>query len=105
MTKPSAGGIESRCIKIRSRVYPDFLACLTDSGNGKVSFTVLETKGFHLTGNDDTVYKEKLFELLTRYSQTACSVGELKLGLKQQEMRFELMMENNWQEKLQASAS
>ena len=89
----------------RSRVYPDFLACLTDSGNGKVSFTVLETKGFHLKGNDDTVYKEKLFELLTRYSQTACSVGELKLGLKQQEMRFELMMENNWQEKLQASAS
>jgi hypothetical protein len=27
----------------------------------------------------------------------------LKLGLKQQQMRFELMLENNWQEKLSAS--
>jgi type III restriction enzyme len=88
----------------RSRVYPDFLACLHDAGDGKVRFTVLETKGLHLKGNDDTVYKEKLFELLTAHSQTALSVGELKLGLKQQQMRFEMMLENNWREKL-ASAS
>ena len=87
----------------RSRIYPDFLACLHDTGDGKVRFTVLETKGLHLKGNDDTVYKEKLFELLTQHSQTALSVGELKLGLKQQQMRFELMLENNWQEKLSAS--
>ena len=87
----------------RSRIYPDFLACLNDTGDGKVRFTVLETKGLHLKGNDDTVYKEKLFELLTQHSQTALSVGELKLGLKQQQMRFELMLENNWQEKLSAS--
>lgn len=87
----------------RSRVYPDFIACLHDAGDGKVRFTVLETKGLHLKGNDDTVYKEKLFELLTQHSQTALSVGELKLGLKQQQMRFELMLENNWREKLPAS--
>jgi len=86
----------------RSRVYPDFLACLHDAGDGKVRFTVLETKGLHLKGNDDTVYKEKLFELLTQYSQSALSVGELKLGLKRQQMRFELMLENNWREKLPA---
>ena len=63
-------------------------------------FTVLETKGVHLKGNDDTVYKEKLLALLTQHSQAALSVGELKLGLKEQEMRFELMLENNWLEKL-----
>ena len=87
----------------RSRIYPDFLACLSDSGDGKMRFTVLETKGLHLKGNDDTVYKEKLFELLTQHLQSALSVGELKLGLKQQQMRFELMLENNWREKLLAA--
>ncbi len=87
----------------RSRVYPDFLACLHDLGDGKVRFTVLETKGLHLKGNDDTVYKAKLFDLFTQHSQTALSVGELKLGLKQQQMRFELLLENNWREKLPAS--
>jgi hypothetical protein len=51
------------------------------------------------------VYKEKLFELLTQYSQSALSVGELKLGLKQQQMRFELMLENNWHEKLSAAST
>jgi type III restriction enzyme len=84
----------------RSRVYPDFLACLSDSGDGKMRFTVLETKGLHLKGNDDTAYKEKLFQLLTAHSQTALAIGELKLGLKQQQMRFELMLENDWRERL-----
>lgn len=83
----------------RSRVYPDFLACLQDNGDGKIRFTVLETKGLHLKGNDDTVYKERLLKLLTEYSATALSAGELKLGLKQQQLRFELMLENNWREK------
>jgi type III restriction enzyme len=86
----------------RSRVYPDFLACLHDSGDGKLKFTVLETKGLHLKGNEDTVYKSKLFELLTSHSQSALSVGELKLNLQQQQMRFELLMENDWREKLPA---
>ena len=87
----------------RSRVYPDFLACLHDTGGGKVRFTVLETKGLHLQGNEDTAYKARLFELLTEHSKSALSVGELKLGLKQEQMRFELMLENDWQQKLPAS--
>jgi type III restriction enzyme len=84
----------------RSRVYPDFLACLHDTGDGKIKFTVLETKGLHLKGNDDTVYKQRLFELLTEHSKTALSVGELKLGLKEQQMHFEMLLENNWRDKL-----
>jgi len=87
----------------RSRVFPDFLACLQDNGDGRVSFTVLETKGLHLKGNDDTEYKRRLFELLTQHSQTTLSVGELKLGFQQQEMRFELVLENDWKERLSAS--
>lgn len=84
----------------RSRVYPDFLACLHDDGDGKLRFTVLETKGLHLKGNNDTTYKAKLFELLTQHSRAARSVGELKLDLAQQELRFELMLDTDWREKL-----
>lgn len=84
----------------RSRVYPDFLACLHDEGSGKVKFSILETKGLHLKGNDDTAYKKRLFDLLTQHSQTAISVGELKLGFQQQEMRFDLMLEEDWREEL-----
>ncbi|HEY0552242.1 MAG TPA: restriction endonuclease subunit R, partial [Verrucomicrobiae bacterium] len=76
----------------RSRVYPDFLACLQDNGDGKLRFTVLETKGLHLKGNDDTEYKRRLFDLFTEHSQTALTVGELKLGFQQQQIRFELML-------------
>jgi type III restriction enzyme len=84
----------------RSRIYPDFLACLHGNGDGKLRFTVLETKGLHLKGNDDTNYKARLFDLLTRHSQTALSVGELKLGFQQEQIRFDLMLENDWREKL-----
>jgi type III restriction enzyme len=87
----------------RNRVYPDFLTCLIDTGDGRMRFTVLETKGLHLKGNDDTQYKGKLFTLLTQYSQNAKTVGELKLGLKPQQIRFELMLENNWREKMSAT--
>ncbi|MGB8355603.1 MAG: hypothetical protein WCD79_17020 [Chthoniobacteraceae bacterium] len=87
----------------KARVYPDFLACLHASEDGSVRFSILETKGLHLKGNDDTTYKTELFELLTQHAKTAQSVGELKLGLKQPQMRFELMLENDWKEKLGSS--
>lgn len=85
----------------RARVYPDFLACLEDRSDGKLRFTVLETKGLHLKGNDDTAYKERLFDLLTVHSKTALSVGEMKLGFEQEQLRFELLLENNWRERLE----
>jgi type III restriction enzyme len=87
----------------RNRVYPDFLACLHDSGDGVMRFTVLETKGLHLKGNEDSAYKARLFELLTEVSKNKKSVGELKLGIEDQQIRFELMLENDWRQILPAS--
>jgi type III restriction enzyme len=84
----------------RNKVYPDFLACVQEMGDGKYRFAVLETKGLHLKGNDDTAYKERLFELLEKYSATGLSVGELKIAMERTEMRFELMLENNWLERV-----
>jgi type III restriction enzyme len=84
----------------RNKVYPDFLACVQEMSNGKIRFAVLEAKGLHLKGNDDTGYKERLFELLEKISDKGVNVGELKLAVKQTEMRFELMLENNWPERV-----
>ena len=86
----------------RNKVYPDFLACVQEMGNGKIRFAVLETKGLHLKGNDDTAYKERLFELLEKVSAKGVNVGEFKLGVAQNEMRFELMLENNWRERIKS---
>lgn len=83
----------------RQKVYPDFLVCLDQASEDEMRFAVLETKGMHLKGNDDTVYKQKLFELLTQHSASAVSAGELKLGLKQSQLRFELLLETDWEQK------
>jgi type III restriction enzyme len=84
----------------RGRVYPDFLACLDMDDSGVVRFTVLETKGLHLAGSADTAYKEKLFSLLTQHSQTAVPAGELILEHGKQHVRFELLLQNDWQQKV-----
>lgn len=84
----------------RQRVYPDLLACLHGAENGKYRFSVLETKGEHLKGNDDTEYKRKLFGLLTEYAETAIRAGELDLGEASQQMTFTMLMEDTWAQEL-----
>jgi type III restriction enzyme len=84
----------------RNKVYPDLLACLHGGNNGKYRFSVLETKGEHLKGNDDTEYKRKLFALLTEHVDTAIRAGELDLGEVTQQMTFTMLMENSWTQEL-----
>ena len=84
----------------KQRVYPDFLASLHDKGDGKLRFTVLETKGLHLAGNEDTEYKRRLFEVLTEFSKHAQAVGEVKIEMKQKHLRFELLLDKDWRVKL-----
>jgi type III restriction enzyme len=84
----------------RNKVYPDFLVCLDQQTPGTLRFRVLETKGLHLKGNEDTAYKDRLFQLLTRYSARGVAVGELTLGLEPEQLRFELMLENDWRARL-----
>ncbi|MHB8714078.1 MAG: DEAD/DEAH box helicase [Trichloromonadaceae bacterium] len=84
----------------RQRVYPDLLACLHGTEGGKYRFSVLETKGEHLKGNDDTEYKRKLFELLTEHADTAIRAGELDLGEAPQQLTFTMLMEDSWAQEL-----
>ena len=84
----------------RNKIYPDFLVCLKDLGKGKRQFMVLETKGKHLKGNDDTEYKRKLFDLLTQHSATAIEAGEVQIGKDRHKMIFKMLMEDNWKEEI-----
>ena len=54
----------------KDRIWPDFLA-VSKSAGGERRLLVYETKGKHLVGNDDSVYKEKVLELL----KTAFNAG------------------------------
>ncbi|KAB2891130.1 MAG: restriction endonuclease subunit R [Desulfobulbaceae bacterium] len=84
----------------RQKVYPDLLACLHGTEEGKFRFSVLETKGEHLKGNDDTEYKRKLFELLTDYTDKAIHAGQLNLYEGTQGMTFTILMEDSWKDDL-----
>lgn len=82
----------------RHRVYPDLLACVHSTENGKFRFSVLETKGDHLKGNDDTEYKRKLFELLTRYADVTAEVGQLNLEEQGESVSFQIIIEKDWKQ-------
>lgn len=47
----------------RQRIFPDFIAMACD-GNSKPQLLVFESKGTHLSGNDDTQYKQKVLRVL-----------------------------------------
>ena len=84
----------------RHRVYPDLLACVHGVEDGKFRFSVLETKGDHLKGNDNTAYKRKLFELFTRCADVTASIGQLELEDQGEPMRFRMVMEKDWKQTL-----
>ncbi len=79
----------------KKRVFPDFLVAL-DEDDGKASrLVVVETKGLWLR-NEDTKYKEKLFEVLERSGAGGVKVGELDLGDSPGAMRFRVVFEGDW---------
>ena len=83
----------------RQRVYPDFVACKKDSG----TLLVLETKGRHLQGNEDTDYKQKLLETLEGAYRNALHRGELKVGDRADAPRsavFRILLEDEWREEV-----
>lgn len=80
----------------RNKIYPDFIACLN-----KKRLMVLETKGLQLKGNDDTEYKERLFDLLTDHYQQSISAGKLELnGEMNTKMSLHMLMEDSWKDEV-----
>ena len=83
----------------RNRVYPDLVASL-DAGDQVSRLLVLETKGSHLE-NQDTSYKKRLLEALTRLAASPQAAGDLSLELDAGlQLHFELVFENQWENRL-----
>ena len=87
----------------RNRVYPDLLACVHGTKDGTYRFSVLETKGEHLKGNDDTEYKQALFDLLTEYAANSFEAGKLLLGEEAEQITFTMLLEQNWEQRIAAA--
>jgi type III restriction enzyme len=64
----------------RQKVYPDFIFAAAQDGRPN-RIVVLETKGEQLAGNDDTVYKQAIMDVLTGAFEwdRARPAGELEL--------------------------
>ena len=78
----------------RNKVYPDFIACA--DGN---QLLILETKGLHLKGNDDTEYKRRLFDLLSDYQANGIKAGTIDLKTNDEKnITLHMLMEDNWRE-------
>lgn len=83
----------------RHKVYPDFVIALSPT-TGRPQILVMETKGAHLSGNTDSNYKKALLGRLTEAyrDRRLARVGELSLiGRDNQEIRCEMLLDNNWQ--------
>ena len=80
----------------RQNVYPDFVACRRGDG----TLLILETKGVHLKGNEDTGYKQKLLETLEAAYNKAIDRGEMKVC--ETPAVFRMMFEDRWKEQVSA---
>jgi type III restriction enzyme len=88
----------------KNRVFPDFLVALEEADGKPSRLVVLETKGLHLK-NEDTDYKQRLFETLERHSAGGVPVGDLTLDDQPGPMRFRLVLEGDWKSQVDAALS
>ena len=82
----------------RNKIYPDFIAA--KAGNaGKDEYEtvyVLETKGVHLRGNDDTRYKKNVFALCNELGAKR-AWKDLFDEFPDHRLEFQVVYEDNWQ--------
>ena len=78
----------------RQRVYPDFVARRREDGK----LLILETKGIHLKGSEDTSYKKKLLATLEDAYSAAFERGQIQFN--EPPATFRMMFEDKWQEQV-----
>jgi type III restriction enzyme len=93
----------------RHKVYPDFVfARLGGADHADAVATsklvVLETKGLHLAGANDTVYKQALLARLTQAftDESLARVGDLELVGASQSVQCDLVFDGDWRGTLNA---
>ena len=87
----------------RRAIYPDFIFSVAPDGKTS-KWVVLETKGEHLGRNDDTEYKRAVMAFLSKNFNwdAATSIGELSLNNEGQMVVCDLVLFEDYTEKLPA---
>ena len=82
-------------------VYPDFLIAYCIDEEGHKELGVIETKGSHLIGSDDTNYKRRLFEYFERLVNSDDDLGKTDVQLENGELKaFRIVSGDKWREQL-----
>lgn len=84
----------------KNKIYPDFIVAKDSSTSADTEFDtvfVLETKGDHLFGNSDTVYKQNIFELCNALAVKK-EWTQLNFDFPDRKFVFQVVQERDWQE-------
>ncbi len=83
---------------MKHKVYPDFLVRI-DADSHTARLLVLETKGRHLEGSEDTQFKERFFQVLEDAYAHGRVAGDVELlADAPNAMRFRILLqERAWQ--------
>jgi type III restriction enzyme len=81
----------------RHKVYPDFVFAKLDT-DGATRLVVLETKGLHLAGSNDTDYKQRLLERLSEAfrDERTMRAGELELMHDEERLVCDMVFDAAW---------
>jgi type III restriction enzyme len=81
----------------KSPVYPDFVVQTAAKGGGEPSAKVLviESKGKHLKGSEDTIYKRNLAELFEECGREV-TWQEISSGFAERKFRFQILDEGDY---------
>jgi len=90
----------------KNKIYPDFLVRL-DANGEMARLLVLETKGKHLEGSQDTEFKSKFFQLLEQAYSAGREAGDVELFADSPDvMRFRILIqEAAWKSDLEGVIS
>jgi type III restriction enzyme len=80
----------------RHKVYPDFIYTSARRDGAVEKIFLIETKGEHLLGSEDTNYKKALFELCNQKAREV-SPDELALVLRGIDYDFRVLPESGWE--------
>ncbi|MFA6179798.1 MAG: hypothetical protein WC696_09330, partial [Candidatus Methylopumilus sp.] len=81
----------------RNKIYPDFVFARVEQG-GKTNIVLLETKGLHLAGSEDTNYKQALLERLSSIYQDNRRIGTFELEVADKyQVECDLVFDQAWQ--------
>ena len=87
------------------RIYADFILTLKpdepDVGDEYHRVFVVETKGVHLGGSEDTEYKRSVFDVCSEHARKT-NWAEFVPAMRNKVMRFEVVGEKEWEQRLNA---